>query len=235
MVHDDLEAGRLVRLLPEYRPVEISMNAVYPHRHHLSAKVRTFIDMLVRHSCRAAEADQSVFVMRSYGFAPFAHAGINLVRMSRNAALLLAVLTSALARVCCASGDGHVRPAARCEIVGGKARADRGFHQWRNRRAANSRRHRAGAAARQAGLSEMVRHARSRQRDADDGGCDLPDPFRHQDRHQRGGDDADRPRQDRARRSRQQVHPVICGQKVGVERKDDGGKIVLDMVPRAVP
>jgi DNA-binding transcriptional LysR family regulator len=50
MVYDDLESGRLVRLLPEYRPVELSMNAVYPHRHHLSAKVRTFIDMLVQHS-----------------------------------------------------------------------------------------------------------------------------------------------------------------------------------------
>jgi DNA-binding transcriptional LysR family regulator len=50
LVHDDLETGRLVRLLPEYRPVEMSMNAVYPHRHHLSAKVRTFIDMLVDHS-----------------------------------------------------------------------------------------------------------------------------------------------------------------------------------------
>ena len=48
--HDDLEAGRLMRLLPEYRPVELSMNAVYPHRHHLSAKVRTFIDMLAHHS-----------------------------------------------------------------------------------------------------------------------------------------------------------------------------------------
>lgn len=50
LVSDDLDAGRLVRLLPEYRPVEMSMNAVYPHRHHLSAKVRTFIDMLVHHS-----------------------------------------------------------------------------------------------------------------------------------------------------------------------------------------
>jgi DNA-binding transcriptional LysR family regulator len=50
LIRDDLEAGRLVRLLPEYRPVELSMNAVYPHRHHLSAKVRTFIDMLVEHS-----------------------------------------------------------------------------------------------------------------------------------------------------------------------------------------
>ena len=50
LVQDDLEAGRLVRLLPEYRPVEMSMNAVYPHRHHVSAKIRTFIDMLVSHS-----------------------------------------------------------------------------------------------------------------------------------------------------------------------------------------
>ena len=50
LIHDDLESGRLVRLLPEYRPVEFSMNAVYPHRHHLSAKVRTFIDLLAHYS-----------------------------------------------------------------------------------------------------------------------------------------------------------------------------------------
>ena len=50
LLHDDLESGRLVRLLPEYRPVEFSMNAVYPHRHHLSAKVRTFIDRLAYHA-----------------------------------------------------------------------------------------------------------------------------------------------------------------------------------------
>ncbi|SDS94814.1 LysR family transcriptional regulator [Bradyrhizobium canariense] len=50
LVHDDLESGRLVRLLSEYRPVELSMNAVYPHRHHLSVKVRTFIDLLAQHS-----------------------------------------------------------------------------------------------------------------------------------------------------------------------------------------
>jgi DNA-binding transcriptional LysR family regulator len=40
----------MVRLLPEYRPVELSMNAIYPHRHQLSAKVRTFIDLLVQRS-----------------------------------------------------------------------------------------------------------------------------------------------------------------------------------------
>jgi DNA-binding transcriptional LysR family regulator len=50
LVADDLDAGRLVRLLPEYRPVELAMNAVYPHRHHLSAKVRSFIDLLAHHS-----------------------------------------------------------------------------------------------------------------------------------------------------------------------------------------
>jgi DNA-binding transcriptional LysR family regulator len=50
IIRDDLDAGELVRLLPDYRPVEFSMNAVYPHRHHLSAKVRTFIDLLARHS-----------------------------------------------------------------------------------------------------------------------------------------------------------------------------------------
>jgi DNA-binding transcriptional LysR family regulator len=50
LVRDELESGRLVRLLPDYRPVELTMNAVYPHRHHLSAKVRTFIDLLVHHA-----------------------------------------------------------------------------------------------------------------------------------------------------------------------------------------
>jgi DNA-binding transcriptional LysR family regulator len=50
LVADDLKAGRLVRLLPDYRPVEMAMNAIYPHRHHLSAKVRSFIDLLAHHS-----------------------------------------------------------------------------------------------------------------------------------------------------------------------------------------
>ncbi|MGO8909185.1 MAG: LysR family transcriptional regulator [Bradyrhizobium sp.] len=50
LVADDLDQGRLIRLLPEYRPVEFAMNAVYPHRHHLSAKVRSFIDLLAHHS-----------------------------------------------------------------------------------------------------------------------------------------------------------------------------------------
>lgn len=50
LVHQDLEEGRLVRLLPEYRPIDMAMTAIYPHRNHLAAKVRIFIDMLARHS-----------------------------------------------------------------------------------------------------------------------------------------------------------------------------------------
>jgi DNA-binding transcriptional LysR family regulator len=50
LVAEDLEQGRLVRLLPQCRPVEFSMNAVHPHRHHLSAKVRSFIDLLAQSS-----------------------------------------------------------------------------------------------------------------------------------------------------------------------------------------
>jgi DNA-binding transcriptional LysR family regulator len=50
LVAEELAAQRRIALLPEYRPVEFAMNAVYPHRHHLSAKVRTFIDLLAHHS-----------------------------------------------------------------------------------------------------------------------------------------------------------------------------------------
>jgi DNA-binding transcriptional LysR family regulator len=46
IVANDLEAGRLVPLLPQYRTIEFQISAVYPHRHHLSAKVRRFIDLL---------------------------------------------------------------------------------------------------------------------------------------------------------------------------------------------
>ncbi|WP_439922976.1 LysR substrate-binding domain-containing protein [Nitrobacter sp. JJSN] len=50
LVSDDLSSGRLLPLLPDYKPVEFAMNVVYPHRHHLSAKVRMFIDLLAQHS-----------------------------------------------------------------------------------------------------------------------------------------------------------------------------------------
>jgi DNA-binding transcriptional LysR family regulator len=46
IVADDLQAGRLVPLLRDFRPVEFAINAIYPHRRHLSPKVRRFIDLL---------------------------------------------------------------------------------------------------------------------------------------------------------------------------------------------
>jgi len=46
VVGDDLRDARLVQLLPDYRPLEFAICAIYPHRHHLSAKVRSFIDLL---------------------------------------------------------------------------------------------------------------------------------------------------------------------------------------------
>jgi DNA-binding transcriptional LysR family regulator len=47
VLHEELAAGSLVRLLPDYRTVEFSIAAVYPHRRFLAAKVRVFIDALV--------------------------------------------------------------------------------------------------------------------------------------------------------------------------------------------
>lgn len=46
VIADDLKAGRLMRAMPDYRPAEFAINAIYPHRLHLSSKVRTFIDLL---------------------------------------------------------------------------------------------------------------------------------------------------------------------------------------------
>lgn len=47
IVEEDLQAGRLVRVLPEYASNEFGIYAIYPSRKHLSAKVRTFVDFLV--------------------------------------------------------------------------------------------------------------------------------------------------------------------------------------------
>ena len=47
IVGDDLRAGRLVRLLPDYPPPEQGLHALYPPGRHLSAKVRSFVDFLV--------------------------------------------------------------------------------------------------------------------------------------------------------------------------------------------
>jgi DNA-binding transcriptional LysR family regulator len=46
MVADDIRAGRLVRTLTDYTAIDFTISAIYPHRHHLSTKVRSFIDLL---------------------------------------------------------------------------------------------------------------------------------------------------------------------------------------------
>ena len=46
LIGDELDTGKLVTLMPDYRPVEMAINAIYPHRRFVSAKVRGFIDLL---------------------------------------------------------------------------------------------------------------------------------------------------------------------------------------------
>src|SRR5215471_10119284 len=62
---EEIKSGRLVPVLTEFLQTEHAINAIYPHRHHLSAKVRSFIDLLVKHfhedpgwadACRSRQA-----------------------------------------------------------------------------------------------------------------------------------------------------------------------------------
>jgi len=46
MARSDVEAGRLVRLLPEWEPEPIQLHALYPTRLSSSPKVRAFLDFL---------------------------------------------------------------------------------------------------------------------------------------------------------------------------------------------
>lgn len=47
LVGPEIAAGRLVRLLPDYEPRELSFYAVYPQRRYLAPKVRVFVDALL--------------------------------------------------------------------------------------------------------------------------------------------------------------------------------------------
>jgi DNA-binding transcriptional LysR family regulator len=49
IVSEHIRSGRLVPVMCDYLRAESSIDAIYPHRHHLSAKVRIFIDMLAKH------------------------------------------------------------------------------------------------------------------------------------------------------------------------------------------
>jgi DNA-binding transcriptional LysR family regulator len=46
LVGEDLIAGRLLPVLSDHAPASTALRALYPHRRHLSAKVRVFVDFL---------------------------------------------------------------------------------------------------------------------------------------------------------------------------------------------
>ena len=47
-VEDDLHAGRLVEVLPEWQSPPLPVSALYPYRRQLSPRVRVFVDWLTR-------------------------------------------------------------------------------------------------------------------------------------------------------------------------------------------
>ena len=56
LVGDDLAAGTLVELMPQFRCMELGVYAVYPTRKHVSPKVRVLIDFLSRRFAPARPA-----------------------------------------------------------------------------------------------------------------------------------------------------------------------------------
>jgi DNA-binding transcriptional LysR family regulator len=71
VVADDIAKGKLKRLLSDYPSEPLGIYAVYPHRKHLAAKVRLFIDAAIEH-CNAAfnnnvEAPISVYRFATSG------------------------------------------------------------------------------------------------------------------------------------------------------------------------
>ncbi len=56
VVTEDIKSGGLIPVLQEFCRAERQINAIYPDRHHLSAKVRSFLDLVAKHF-RSAEAE----------------------------------------------------------------------------------------------------------------------------------------------------------------------------------
>ncbi len=55
LVKDEIRSGDLVAVLTEFCCPERAINAVYPHRHHLSANVRSFLDLVTKRFTGADE------------------------------------------------------------------------------------------------------------------------------------------------------------------------------------
>ena len=49
LVADEIKSGRLIAVLTDFASPELTINAVYLHRQHLSANVRNFLDLLAEH------------------------------------------------------------------------------------------------------------------------------------------------------------------------------------------
>ena len=48
MMVEELRSGALVPVLSEFLPHQFAIEALYPNREHLPAKVRTFIDLIAK-------------------------------------------------------------------------------------------------------------------------------------------------------------------------------------------
>ena len=57
LVRGDIKSGKLVPVLTEFCCPEMSINAIYPHRQHLSTNVRSFLDLITKH---VREADEDL-------------------------------------------------------------------------------------------------------------------------------------------------------------------------------
>jgi DNA-binding transcriptional LysR family regulator len=60
LVADEIKAGRLVAILQEFLQEEHAINAIYPHRQHVPAKVRSFIDLSIRYFRRTSDLGAAV-------------------------------------------------------------------------------------------------------------------------------------------------------------------------------
>ena len=58
IVGADIAAGRLVELMPDYRPIETELSVVYPPGRQPSVKVRSFVDFLAERFAGEPEWDR---------------------------------------------------------------------------------------------------------------------------------------------------------------------------------
>jgi hypothetical protein len=76
-----IRAGKLVRVLPEHHLGEYPIIALYPHRQHISAKVRSFLDFAARHFAEMPDCTDAIAAAER-AVARFAPAPANAKRSS---------------------------------------------------------------------------------------------------------------------------------------------------------